>query len=689
MKKSTSKHHTKRPSSVANGGGATLDESLLPQTASTINKDDNHIRRDGANREDLFLHTAADMIHRIVAAYCNLYDTPYITKYLLGLLLEALVPTAPSFAKDQAHNQLVMLSGSAGLREAVELVKFVQAAGRVTNETLVSNGKRELDRITIERRVRFASDDEVARARLVREDDDDEDGDNDDDIAYISSTRGSVDLRVVPAASIHTELQSKCAAQEKRLADQEDRIRELEATLAEHRPVFSAVQQNAAFQEKPDVILKKAVKKGTVVKKGKSSVSFIDGVEDSAAAMTTVVATSATTATTTLASVGVPQQQQQPRVVRYDSTKEEVIAAARALAMEARSNNMQSSHHSPSSTFLPPQSSTTSSFRQQPAGLSTTGSPPPAFTASHPFATPYMHDLSEYRLGEVPPSFNAASPVPPKVSSQPHYALLADVPLHTSSYRPSPPPQQYSPALTTSPWAAPSTALDVLPLSSKLLSAEDVVRLVSDKRPLSAQASQSFSAWYHLEQEQRAKLLLDLGESSLVSTIQQNAQLASRLAGATHSLALERRYSSANRPPSSLEFINFANNTASPLSRFSADAAARRHQMHVQQQQQQFFVDPSPHKAQLQAPPQQRTSAAAVGDGGGALWNSALQGGSSSSLFGVQQTSPYNGVSSYVTAAARLPSRTQMLNADGSSVRVATNDSGTGDISDVMHSAWR
>lgn len=619
---STGKATSASPKHTSTGGNDAARSSTVPQHDGGVASDD-----------DLYVYTATDMIHQIVAAYCNMYDTSYMTKYLLSLLLEALVPGAPSFAKEQAHNQLELMSGSAGLRETVELVKFVQAAGRVTNEVIVENGRREMERITVERRVRFAADDEVARVASA-ESEDGADVDNaapQDDIAYITSARGSLDLRIVPAASIHTELQKKCAAQETLLADREQRIRELEATLAEHRPVFELVQQKASLDEKPEMILKKGLKKGTVVKKGKSVVSFIDGEEDAAQAA---------------------QGQQQPRVVRFDSTRDEVIAAARALAMEARHNITKGR------TPPPPQQQQPEETGDSPAafGAGLRGPPPPPPPPQRqPYAsTPYMHHLAHAHptdsFGETNTNGAASVGIHRNQRLDP-YSLLADVPLHNASSpaqhyhrhmppsTPPPPNKAYEHA-----WTVPSSGIDVLPLSSHLLSAEDVVRIVSDKRPLAAQAAQSFSAWYQLEQTQRAQLLLDLGESSLLSSIQHNAQLSSRLAGASHSLALERRYSSNNRAPSSLEYIGFAHSTSSPLSRHAAEQAnnsARRHvlQQHAADANKQFVP--------------QASRSTAVGD------------------------ASYGGLSSYVNTAARLPSRSQLLNADGSSLRRADHGDGT------------
>lgn len=504
----------KRLSSKASPTGKTKSSSkpALKRASSSLSPrggdvEGDVILHDVKSADDLFHFTATDIIRKLVAAYCSKFDTSHVTSYMLSLLLESLVPTAPAFAKEQAQNQLAQMSGAVGQHEAIELVRFVQAAGRVNNQVLVENGEQELARLATEAAVVFSSGglgagDDGAEGKG------DEAASAPDGVLMVGGVRGSLDTRIVPAASTTLKLRAKCEEQERKLEEQSQRIRELEATLNAHRPVFEAVEAKQALDNQPDVVIKKAAKRGTlVVKKSKSAVSFVGGQDDADAV-------AAATASATDASGG-PLQTSGPVPKRFESSREEVIATARWLAAEARQAKQAASSliHQ---TDQPDVALTGNSARSP-------GRAPPAFMY------PYVHHVTATDYSTL--QSRSANP----------YSHLGSAPLLGSA-------ASAGEQIVSSSLPSPHH-LDVIPPTQQHLTSQDVIRLISDKRPLSAQAQESFSSWYQEEQAAKVHHLLDRGESDLVATITQNCALSSRLSGSAHILALERQYTKLNRGP--------------------------------------------------------------------------------------------------------------------------------------------
>lgn len=519
--------------------------------STTARDDDAIIRLDGASTADLYAFSSTEVIRKLFDLYCAKYDTQFITSYTLSLMVEALCPSAPSFAKDQAQNQLQVLLGSAGLRETVELIQFVQSAGRISNQVLTENGNRELDRqAAAPIVVPFLA----AAAAAPGVSDEVDDDDVDDGMLRVAGIRGTVDGRLLPSASTTVMLKMTCDEQQRKIEAQEARILELETTLKGHRPVFNAVEIHQAIEDRPDVVVKSAVKKGTIVKKGRGSVAFIGGEQDAAA-----IAAAATGVVPLPAGVehaggsgGLslpPQPHVTPQPSRYESSREEVIASARLLAAQSRSTATTADIYS---------------YHQarSPAALNTTWSstgPEHAYTVGGQQTPPQrrLHNTNHHVVtGVIPalhPQLDSAGTATTTTGSL-YRHLTGDVALSSSDIHrggasgvSSPPaPHVVVPELAH---AAAGRSVDVLPPSAQLLTAQELMRIVSDKRPISVQSASTFSSRYPMEQQAKAQALLDVGESSIVATIHENRALMSRLSGASHALRMERLCSTVNRPP--------------------------------------------------------------------------------------------------------------------------------------------
>lgn len=472
---------------------------------------------DGSDR---YLHTATEFMYRLIDQLCESYYSPTVTPYMLVLLLEALVPEAPGAAKRQAEAHLLQYGGGAcGKKEVVELIKSVQAAGRISNADVMRNAVAEMHRREAQRPppawlVPRQSGTGAARAASTAAEEEARTSssslDPDTSTAAPNSTMGLY----APSLSLAYDLQQQLDAAQLESEAQARRIEELESTLRQQRPTFGLPEHHLLEGEmQPVSIVKKGITKGKrgFVKTGRGAVSFVDdevAEAANAAARDSVVSTSPPPPTA-LSRASMP-------------TRDEVVATARALVAQTRSGGISLTPTKMPMMMMPSNAVASS------AELSsrTTSYPPPS--QKNPTSMTYHYDPSVSSFFQPAPTTEPAG--------RSYYSSAAA--LGGGGSAGGPPGRMAAnlpSAAAVSPWmlSVPSltpyhsdTVLSSAVTHHSLLTATDVARILSDKRPLSVQ------------REEAAKQ--EMGHSRFQQQ-QQAADGRGRLYGSSYALNLEKR----------------------------------------------------------------------------------------------------------------------------------------------------
>ena len=476
---------TKKSASPKKKGSSSSRNSSPQQLESAALSDIPLDLNDGADR---YLHTSTEFMYRLIDMLCEYYHTPTVTPYMLVLLLEALVPEAPGAAKRQAEAHLMQYGGGAcGKKEIVELIKSVQAAGRIANADVVRNAVAEMNRREALRPapVWLVPQQSATAASLNASGGLQQQNAQEDDLDVMLSKRNEDAAAMglyAPTLSLAYDLQQQLDAASRESEAQQLRIAELESTLRQQRPSFGVIENHLLEGDSnPVSIVKKATTKGKkgIVKTGRGAVSFVeDEVQEAAnaAARSSVV----------------PSQAPPPTALNRATmpTREEVIATARALVAQTRMGSASittasGSRLAPGSPSRFYYSDPTTTFSARPSDSNLPDLMTSQSSYPHNYPPPTTNSLFHAQQ-QLPPLLQPSTPTPAAAAVSPWMLSI--------------------PALT--PYHS-DTLLSSTVTHHSLLTATDVARILSDKRPLSVQREEAAkqaqqTALQHLQQQQLA-----------------------------------------------------------------------------------------------------------------------------------------------------------------------------------------
>jgi hypothetical protein len=249
---------------------------------------------------DPYYISSIDALRTVFDVYTTHFSCEAITSYMLAQIIEAVVPSALPFVKEEVQSKLLHFNnaGLAGFTEFVDLVRHAQLAARVPNRTVCERCDKEVERMRLKRELL------VNKAILGTESDAINDA-----LGVMAHRRPSawagegdesqVALPPQGMASINEGLILSISQKDSSIAEKDSMIAKLSAQLADLRPKFNAVEKE---------IEQSTVKKASKGKKG--STAEADGAAKSS--------------------------RTQQLLARGGRSREDVLATARQLAAEAR-----------------------------------------------------------------------------------------------------------------------------------------------------------------------------------------------------------------------------------------------------------------------------------------------------------------------------------------------------------------